>query len=157
VRCYRHPPTARRREHAKREHIDDAQGEPVEFGEVGAVGQWGQDVGAAAAGDTDQEVGAGAGDGFQEVVAVEAAVGQDQHVGGEQVQQPGCVSGFTAVAGASEPGAEQATGAGLDQGHQQQLRVWGGSVRVPGLTQPAPAGAGVRGFERPAAVERDRP
>ncbi len=59
--------------------FDDAQVKAIEPGEIGAIRQGGQDGGTALGTDPGQQLGAGASDGPKEAVAVEAAVGEQEH------------------------------------------------------------------------------
>lgn len=106
---------------------------------------------ATALSDAAHDAGAGGVHGGEEVVAVEAPVPQQQHLGTEMGQQAGGIGGF-ALPGGAEHRADHGAGAGLDQRHQLDLRI----AAVRASSQPATVTLTVRGLDRAAAVEGDR-
>ncbi|MDI9889207.1 hypothetical protein QMZ92_33975 [Streptomyces sp. HNM0645] len=105
---------------------------------------------AAALADAAHDAGAGGVHGGEEVVAVEAPVPRQQHVGAEVRKQPGGVVGL-AFPGGPEDRGDHRPGSGLDQRHQ----IESGIAAVRTSAQPAPVAFGVGGLDGAAAVEGD--
>ena len=117
---------------------------------VGAVGQPFQDGQVQPGGGADREVGAGLADRGEQAVAVEAAVGHDEHAGLQVSRCPGQGRGEGLLGVLGVPGHDGGDGAGaaLGQGHHQDLRV--GAVAAAlgrDVAEPFRVGGGVGALE----------
>ncbi|WUX57836.1 hypothetical protein OG522_01090 [Streptomyces sp. NBC_01431] len=125
--------------------LHDAHGQGAEGAQETAVGQHGVRARSSPNCHPDQEIGAGGVYFREEVVGVEAPVEQDQHAGGESVQQRAGQVSFIALAAVfADAGAQQAAGSGIHQRHHVERGVAGPAQTRADASQPGSVIGGVR-------------